>query len=317
MAANDGNSSNGCDSIERSELQMAPELMLEVARQTAELLVERIERLPEEGAWDGDFQRELEDRLLEDPPEEGRAPAAVIERVAREVLPFATRLDHPRCFAFIPSAPTWPGVLADFVAAACNFNVCTWLVASGPSQLELVVIDWIRRWIGYPESAGGLLTSGGSAASLDAFVAAREAAGNLERPTVYMSDQSHSAQIRAAKIIGVRPECIRMIPIDESFRLDMEALVRAVGEDRAEGFNPIAVCANAGAVSNGAIDPLEDMADFAKRKVDGCTPTPRTVASRWSPRRAGSSCKESSVPIQSVWMGTSGSSNPMRRAACW
>ena len=264
MAANDGNSGNGCDSVERSELQMAPELMLDLARQTAELLVERIERLPEQGAWDGDFQRELEDRLLEDPPEEGSPPAAVIERAAREVLPFAARLDHPRCFAFVPSAPTWPGVLADFMAAACNFNVCTWLAASGPSQLELVVIDWFRRWLGYPESAGGLLTSGGSAAALDAFVAAREAAGNPERPTVYMSDQSHSAQIRAAKIVGVRPECIRMIPIDECFRLDMEALVRTVGDDRAAGFNPIAVCANAGATSNGAIDPLEDMADFCE-----------------------------------------------------
>ena len=167
---------------------MAPDLMLDLARQAAELLVNRIRSLPGEGAWDGDFQRELEDRLLEDPPEEGRPAAEVIERVAREVLPFAARLDHPRCFAFVPSAPTWPGILADFMAAGYSYNVCTWLVASGPSQLELVVIDWFRRWLGYPENAGGLLTSGGSAAALDAFVAAREAAGNPERPTVYMSD---------------------------------------------------------------------------------------------------------------------------------
>ncbi len=102
-----------------------------------------------------------------------------------------TRLDHPRCFGFVPSAPTWPGVIADFLASAYNVNACTWLVASGPSQVELVVLDWFRRWLGYPESSGGLLTSGGSAASVDAFVAAREAAGHPERPAVYMSDQSH------------------------------------------------------------------------------------------------------------------------------
>ena len=248
----------------RGDLRMAPELMLDLARQAAELLVNRIEGLPEEGAWDGDFQKELETRLLEDPPEEGRPPAQVIERAAREVLPFATRLDHPRCFAFVPSAPTWPGVLADFIAAGYNFNACTWLVASGPSQLELVVLEWFRRWLGYPEGAGGLLTSGGSAAALNAFVAARESAGNPERPTVYMSNQSHSAQIRAARIVGVQRECIRMIPIDESFRLDMGALVRAVADDRCAGFNPIAICANAGATSNGAIDPLEEMADFCE-----------------------------------------------------
>ncbi|MDE0145435.1 MAG: aminotransferase class I/II-fold pyridoxal phosphate-dependent enzyme, partial [Nitrospira sp.] len=198
------------------------------------------------------------------PPEQGRPAAEVLERAAREILPFTLRLDHPRQFAFVPSAPTWPGVLADFMAAGYNVNQCTWLVASGPSQLELVVIDWLRRWTGYPETAGGLLTSGGSAASLDAFVAAREAAGHPERATVYMSDQSHSAQVRAARIIGVRPECIRKIPCDERFRLDVDALARAVAEDRAAGFNPIAVCANAGAGSTGAIDPLDAMADYCE-----------------------------------------------------
>ncbi|MCY3728454.1 MAG: aminotransferase class I/II-fold pyridoxal phosphate-dependent enzyme [Nitrospira sp.] len=245
-------------------LRMVPEHMLDLARRAAEILVERIEALPQESAWEGDFQQILADQFMEDPPEHGQPAAEILERAAREILPFTLRLDHPRQFAFIPSAPTWPGVLADFMAAGYNVNQCTWLVASGPSQLELVVIDWIRRWIGYPENAGGLLTSGGSAASLDAFVAARESAGHPERATVYMSDQSHSAQVRAARIIGVRPECIRKIPCDERFRLDVEALARAVAEDRAAGFNPIAVCANAGAGSTGAIDPLEAMADYCE-----------------------------------------------------
>ena len=150
------------------------------------------------------------------------------------------------------------------MASGFHINQCTWLVASGPSQLELVVIDWFRRWIGYPDGAGGLFTSGGSAASLDAFVAAREAAGHPESASVYMSDQSHSAHVRAARIIGIRPERIRLLPCDERFRLNMGALERAVAEDRAAGLNPIAVCANAGASSTGAIDPLGEMADFCE-----------------------------------------------------
>ena len=81
---------------------------------------------------------------------------------------------------------------------------------------------------------------------------------------MYVSDQGHSVLSRAAMIIGVRPECIRTIPSDTRTRMDMEALVRAVAEDRATGFNPIAVCANAGAASTGAIDPLEAMADFCE-----------------------------------------------------
>ena len=248
----------------RGDLQMAPELMLDLARKAAELVVERIEGLPGEHAWDGDFQQALEKQLLADPPEDGRSAEEVLERVAREILPFAARIDHPRFFGFIPSSSTWPGVLADFMAAGYNINQCTWLTSSGPSQLELVVIDWIRRWLGYPESAGGLLTSGNSAATLDAFVAAREAAGHPERPTVYMSDQTHSTQIRAARIIGIRPECVRSVESDGCFRLDMDALARAVAEDRAMGFHPIAICANAGAGSTGAIDPLEAMADYCE-----------------------------------------------------
>ena len=248
----------------RHDLTMAPEVMLDLARRTAELLVKRIEGLPGEPAWDGEFKQVLDHQLMAGPPEEGRAPVEVIEQAAREILPFATRLDHPRCFGFVPSAPTWPGVLADFMAAAFNINACTWLVASGPSQVELVVIDWFRRWLGFPDSAGGLLTSGGSAASVDAFVAARDAAGHPERATVYMSDQSHSSQVKAARIIGVRPDRIRLLPSDAQFRLDLGLLERAVAGDRAAGFNPIAICANAGTASTGAIDPLPALADFCE-----------------------------------------------------
>ena len=188
------------------------------------------------------------------------------QALRRRGRPQGSWLDHPRSFAFVPSEPTWPGVLADFMAAGYNVNVATWLIASGPSQLELVVIDWFRRWFGYPESADGSFTSGGSAASLDGFVAAREAAGHPERATVYMSDQSHTAFFRAAVIAGIRRECIRVVPSDGRFRLDMKALERTVAEDRAAGFNPVAVCASAGATSTGAVDPLEAMADFCEQK---------------------------------------------------
>ena len=246
----------------RDDLALAPEQMLDLARRTAELLIKRIQDLPEENAWDGEFSQVLDHQLMAPPPEQGRAPMEVIEQAAREILPLAIRLDHPRCFGFIPSAPTWPGILADFLAAGYNINACTWLVASGPSQVELVVIDWFRRWLGYPVGAGGLLTSGGSAASVDAFVAAREAAGHPERATVYLSDQSHSAHIRAARIVGVRPECIRLLPSDAQFRLDLDLLVRAVADDRAAGFSPLAICANAGTGSTGAVDPLPAIADY-------------------------------------------------------
>ena len=248
----------------RSELELTPERMLELADQVSRIVVDRIQGLPDEAAWLGGSRAELEPLMREDPPEEGRPPEEVIERAAREILPIAGRVDHPRFFAFVPSAPTWPGVLADYMAAGYNTFQGTWLGASGPSQLEVVVIDWFRDWLGYPDTAGGLFTSGGSAASLDAFVAAREAAGAPERATVYMSDQSHTALSRAATIVGVRPAHVRKVPSDPFFRMDMDTLRRMVAEDRAAGFAPIAVCGNAGTTNTGAVDPMEEMADFCE-----------------------------------------------------
>ena len=200
-------------------LRMPPDLMRELAGYVTEILVERSRRLPEEPAWDGEFTQELSARLQEDPPERGRAPRGVIDRAVRDVLSPTMRHEHPRAFGFVPSAPTWPGVLADYLVTGFNINAATWLSASGPSQLEAVVIDWFRRWLGYPETAGGVLTSGGSVSALDAFVAAREAAGNPARATVYMSDQSHSAQMRSARIIGIRPDRVRVLPTGTDFRL--------------------------------------------------------------------------------------------------
>ena len=159
-------------------LQMAPETMRELAHHVTEILVQRIDRLPGDRVWEGDFKDALAQQLAEDPPETGQPAREVVDRAARDVLSNTLRLDHPRSFGFVPTCPTWPGVLADFMASGFNVNVATWLTASGPSQLETVVIGWFRQWFGLPNGAGGLMTSGGSSAALHAFVAAREAAGN-------------------------------------------------------------------------------------------------------------------------------------------
>ena len=248
----------------RSELEMSPEQMMASAQRAAELVIERIQNLPEEPAWRGGSRSELEAIMREEPPEEGRPSHEVIERAAHEILPIAGRVAHPRFFAFVPSSPAWPGVLADFMAAGHNIFQGTWLGASGPSMLEVVVMDWFRSWIGYPETAGGLFTSGGSAASLDGFVAAREAAGAPMQPSVYMSDQSHTALIRAATIVGVRPESVRMVPTDEHFRLDMNELHSMLVADQKSGLTPSAICGNAGATNTGAIDPLDEIADYCE-----------------------------------------------------
>jgi len=159
---------------------------------------------------------------------------------------------------------------------ATGFNIFqgTWLESAGPSPLELVVLEWFRDWLGFPEGGGGILTSGGSAANLGALVTAREWAGNPRSPTLYVSDQGHSSLERAARIIGLPAENVRKIPTDHAFRMDVELLRETVGRDRDAGMTPLCVCANAGATNTGSIDPLEAVATLAKEEnlwfhVDG------------------------------------------------
>ena len=193
-------------------LAMTPPAMRRLAARATEVLVERIAGLDGAKAWDGEFREVLEGELGGPPPEAGQPAEEVLDLAVEQVLRYAARLDHPRFFGFVPSSPTWPAVVADFLAAGFNINSCTWLVSSGTGQLELVVTDWMRQWIGFPDTAGGLLTSGSSSASVEAMVVAREAAGHPARPTAYMSDQSHSALKRAAMIAGVRREHVRVAP---------------------------------------------------------------------------------------------------------
>ena len=148
-----------------------------------------------------------------------------------DVLPYVARINHPGYLAFIPGEGTWPGALGDLIASALNLDTCWWLGASGPSALELVVLDWFRQWVGYPEGAAGVLVSGGSAANLTALACAREArVGAMdERAVVYMSDQTHSSVARAARALGFRPDQVRIIPSD---RQRATAARRAAERDR-------------------------------------------------------------------------------------
>ena len=97
--------------------------------------------------------RELHERLETPPPERPVEFDKILEGLERNVLPFVARLSHPGYLAFIPGEGTWPGALGDLIASALNVDTCWWVGASGPSALELVVIDWFRQWVGYPDGA--------------------------------------------------------------------------------------------------------------------------------------------------------------------
>jgi glutamate/tyrosine decarboxylase-like PLP-dependent enzyme len=138
-------------------------------------------------------------------------------------------------------------------------------VASGPNEIELLVLDWFRQWLGMPDGTSGLITSGGSTATLTALVAARHAADptatSISRMTLYTSDQAHSSVERAAWIVGISRANVRSIATDDDFRMRVDALRDAIAADRAAGMTPFAIAATAGTTNTGAVDPLADIAD--------------------------------------------------------
>ena len=222
-----------------------------------DLIVERWTTLREDSAWAGATREEMEARFREDAPEEGLPPAEVMERAA-EVMHYAGRIDHPRFFAFVPSSPTWPTLLADMLATGFNVFQGTWLESAGPSQIELVVLDWFRDWLGLPDTSGGVFTSGGSAANLDALVTARASRGHPVDAVLYHSDQAHSSLARAARIAGFRSDAVRS-PTDGEYRLDLDALRLAIRRDREAGLHPLLVAANGGTTNTGVVDPLREL----------------------------------------------------------
>ena len=145
-------------------------------------------------------------RLGGPPPARGESFEQILSQLDEDVLPFMSRVGHPRFFAFVPSCGTWPGALGDLVASACNVYAGSWMESAGPSQVELEVLGWFKEWIGYPPEAAGTLVSGGSAANMTAVACAREArAGPMnERLVLYVSDQAHSSLARAARVLGFR-----------------------------------------------------------------------------------------------------------------
>ena len=205
------------------------------------------------------------------PPETGIGFDEALAELAERVLPYHAREPHPRFLGYVPSIPTFPAVLGDWLATGYNFFAGVWPIASGPNELELVVLDWFRQWLGMPAGTGGLLTSGGSTATLMAVVAARHAcvgddASLLARLTLYTSTQAHSAVVRAAWIAGISRENVRALATDDSMRLGPGAVADAITRDRARGLVPFLVVATAGTTNTGAVDELPALADLCARE---------------------------------------------------
>lgn len=248
-------------------LDFDPEWMRRAGYVVVDWIIARLGRLSDPAAGLGhELSRDETEKLLREPlPEQPSGFEVVFDQYAHLVAPNAISLDHPRFFAFIPSAPSYVSILADALVAGTNVFAGTWLESSGPSQVELLVLDWFKQMLGLPPEAAGLLVSGGSVANLTALAVARKAQLNdqVGDAVVYLSDQTHASIDRALRLLGFSGSQLRRIPTDAAYRMDTRALAEQIRRDRAAGLRALAVIGNAGTTNTGAIDPLEEIARLA------------------------------------------------------
>ncbi len=256
--------------------------------------------------------------LFDEPlPEEGTPFEDVLSFVRENVMPYPMGNSHPRFFGFINATADPVGIFADFLAAGVNPNC--WGGDHAANHVETRVVAWLATMLGYPASAEGILVSGGSMANFTALAAARRAMtpGNVredglagpDRPrlTVYASDQVHSCVDKAVDLLGIGARQLRRIESGADFRIPMAALASAVAADRAAGFLPAIVVGNAGTVNTGAIDPLDELADFCAREklwfhVDGAYGALATMVPELHPLFSGMERSDSIAVDPHKWL---------------
>ena len=217
----------------------------------------------------------LRERLLDAPlPEDGAPLDDLVAAALRDVVPHAMGNGHPAFFGWVNPPPSHAGIAASLAAAAMNPSV----VAGDHADvhLERAVVRWLAELVGFPHApGGGLLTSGGSAATIICLAGARsraltavghdvrrEGLAGAPRLTAYVPAEAHSCVRRALELLGLGSAAMRAVPLDKG-RLDAAALRAAIAADRADGALPALLVGSAGTVNTGAIDPLGALADVA------------------------------------------------------
>jgi aromatic-L-amino-acid/L-tryptophan decarboxylase len=214
--------------------------------------------------------------MREHPPESGTPLAPLLDRLFAEWVPRSFTAAGPGYLAYIPGGGLFPAALADFIADTTNRYTGIWQAAPALVQLEANALEWLREWMDFPPEARGLFTSGGSMATWNAILCARERhlGADIRPGVLYTSDQAHHSVLKAAKLAGVMPDRVRAVASDDCFRMRTDLLEHAIAADRRAGLAPFAVISTAGTTNTGAVDPLDRIADIAGRErlwhhVDG------------------------------------------------
>lgn len=249
------------------QLEYQPEIMKQAGQLVLDAVIEHLAKLPDAPRSNLDRAETVARELKEAPPEDGSDFEPLLRFLMDRVIPVSINTPHPSYMAYIPGGGLYASALADFIASATNRYAGVWFAAPALSRLEANVLDWFARWMDYPPTARGILTSGGSLANFSAIVAARKhyLGDDLCRGTVYMSNQTHHSVMKAAMLAGIPEKQIHVLDVDEQFKAIPERFEKAIESDRRRGLKPFLLVGNAGTTNTGAIDPLDALADLAQK----------------------------------------------------
>ncbi|HVE83657.1 MAG TPA: pyridoxal-dependent decarboxylase [Myxococcales bacterium] len=263
---------------------------------------------------------EIRARFPREPPQEGAPLEQLWSALERDVLPGITHWNHPRFFAYFPSNGSLAGVLADLATAGLGAQCMSWQTSPAGTEVEEVVLEWLRQMVGLPDSFTGVVQDTASTATLVALLCARERTtdfgqtrGGLAEEKaplcVYASDQAHSSVEKAALLAGFGRLHVRAVETDAEHAMKPEALEKAILEDRASGRRPCAVVATVGTTATTAMDPIASIAEIARRTgawlhVDAAMGGSAMILPECRPLWHGVEAADSLVLNPHKWMGT-------------
>src|SRR5215469_16069074 len=213
------------------------------------------------------------------PPANGAPFAELMAEFQRSVLPGVTHWNHPGFFAYFAISGSGPGILAELLTAALNINGMLWRTSPAATELEEVVLDWLRQMLGLPPGLFGIICDTASISTMLSLAAAREAqpdlmvrerglAGRPDLPVlrVYTSAQSHSSIDKGAITLGFGHDNVVHVDVDSDWRMRPDALAAAITRDRRQHCRPVAVVATIGTTGTSSIDPVPEIADICQRE---------------------------------------------------
>jgi aromatic-L-amino-acid decarboxylase len=215
---------------------------------------------------------ELTDALPASGPEHGEPMNVILAEFRRLIVPAMTHWNHPGFLAYFANSATGEGILGELFSAALNGNGMLWKTSPAITELEQVVLGWLREWSSLPANWFGMIHDTASTSSMHAIAAAREftdpesrTRGTRPGLVVYTSEQAHSSIEKGAIAVGIGQDYVRKVPVDDEFRMRPEALRELIERDLAAGLRPCCVTATIGTTSTTSVDPVPAIADLCRQ----------------------------------------------------